>query len=93
MYSSNIISTKGITTLVYEVEVRRNGISRGFLFKKISMIKEEKFTTEAESIFELSIGDITGCLLFNTKHDTLQFNKDEVAELIYILQLYYERLD
>ena len=34
LYSSNIISTKGITTLVYEVEVRRNGLNKGFLFKK-----------------------------------------------------------
>lgn len=57
------------------------------------MIKEEKFTTDEGSFFELSIGDYTGRLLFNTKNDTLQFNKDEVAELIYILQNYYERLD
>ena len=34
MYSSNIISTKGIITLVYEVEVRRNGLSRGFFLLK-----------------------------------------------------------
>jgi len=57
------------------------------------MIKEEKFTTDEGSIFELSIGDYTGRLLFNTENDTLQFTKDEVAELIYILQLHYERLD
>jgi len=57
------------------------------------MIKEEKFTTDEGSIFELSIGDITGRLLFNTENDTLQFTKDEVAELIYILQLEYERMD
>jgi hypothetical protein len=57
------------------------------------MIKEKKFTTEQGSIFELSIGDITGRLLFNTEKDTLQFTKDEVAELIYILQLEYERMD
>jgi hypothetical protein len=30
MYSSNIISTKGIITLVKEVEVRGNGINEGF---------------------------------------------------------------
>jgi hypothetical protein len=57
------------------------------------MIKEKKFTTEQGSIFELSIGEITGRLLFNTEKDTLQFTKDEVAELIYILQLEYERMD
>jgi hypothetical protein len=57
------------------------------------MIKEEKFTTNEGSIFTLSIGDITGRLLFNTEKDTLQFTKDEVAELIYILQLEYERMD
>jgi len=57
------------------------------------MIKEEKFTTNEGSIFTLSIGDITGRLLINTEKDTLQFTKDEVAELIYILQLEYERLD
>ena len=57
------------------------------------MIKEKKFTTEQGSIFELSIGDITGRLLFNTEKDTLQFTKDEVSELIYILQLEYERMD
>ena len=34
MYSSNIISTKGIITLVNEVEVRGNGVNEGFLFKK-----------------------------------------------------------
>jgi hypothetical protein len=57
------------------------------------MIKEKKFTTEQGSIFELNIGEITGRLLFNTEKDTLQFTKDEVAELIYILQLEYERMD
>jgi hypothetical protein len=57
------------------------------------MIKEEKFTTEQGSIFELSIGDHTGHLLFNTEHDLLQFTRDEVAEFIYIIQLYYERMD
>jgi hypothetical protein len=57
------------------------------------MIKEEKFTTELGFSFELSIGDNTGRLLFDTEHDTLQFTRDEVAELIYILQLYYERMD
>ena len=57
------------------------------------MIKEEKFTTNEGSIFTLSIGDITGRLLINTEKDTLQFTKDEVAELIYILQLEYERMD
>ena len=57
------------------------------------MIKEEKFTTGAGGIFTLSIGDITGRLVIDTEKDTLLFNKDEVAELIYILQLYYERLD
>jgi hypothetical protein len=57
------------------------------------MIKEEKFTTEQGSIFELSIGENTGRLLFNTEHDTLQFTRDEVAEFIYIIQLYYERMD
>jgi hypothetical protein len=57
------------------------------------MIIEEKFTTEQGSIFELSIGENTGRLLFNTKHDTLQFTRDEVAEFIYIIQLYYERMD
>jgi hypothetical protein len=45
------------------------------------MIKEEKFTTELGFSFELS------------EHDTLQFTREEVAELIYILQLYYERMD
>ena len=30
LYSSNIISTKGIIALVYEVEVRRNGLNKGF---------------------------------------------------------------
>lgn len=67
--------------------------ARVFLFKKISMIKEEKFTTDEGGIFTLSIGDYTGRLLFNTENDTLQFTKDEVAELIYILQLHYERMD
>ena len=57
------------------------------------MIKEERFTTDEGGFFELSIGDYTGRLLFNTENDTLQFTKDEVAELIYILQLHYERLD
>ena len=42
LYSSNIISTKGITALVYEVEVRRNGLNKGFLFKKIKMAEEKK---------------------------------------------------
>ena len=57
------------------------------------MIKEEKFTTDEGGFFELSIGENTGRLLFDTEHDTLQFTRDEVAELIYILQLHYERLD
>jgi len=57
------------------------------------MITEIKFTTDEGDIFELSIGDITGRLLFNTENDTLQFNKDEVAELINILELHYERMD
>lgn len=57
------------------------------------MIKEEKFTTELGFSFELRIGNITGCLLFDTEHDTLHFTREEVAELIYILQLYYERMD
>jgi hypothetical protein len=57
------------------------------------MIKEEKFTTELGVSFELSIGENTGRLLFDTEHDTLQFTREEVAELIYILQLYYERMD
>ena len=57
------------------------------------MIKGEKFTTELGFSFELSIGDNTGRLLFDTEHDTLQFTREEVAELIYILQLYYERMD
>jgi hypothetical protein len=60
---------------------------------KIMLLKERKFTTDAGSIFTLSIGDITGRLLINTEKDTLQFTKDEVAELIYILQLEYERMD
>ena len=64
-----------------------------FYLLKNNMIKEEKFTTDAGGIFTLSIGDITGRLVIDTEKDTLLFNKDEVAELIYILQLYYERLD
>lgn len=42
LYSSNIIGTKGIIALVYEVEVRRNGLSKGFSFKKIKMAEEKK---------------------------------------------------
>jgi len=57
------------------------------------MIKSEKFTTDEGSSFEIGIGDYTGRLLIDTENDTLQLNKDEVAELIYILQLHYERLD
>jgi hypothetical protein len=57
------------------------------------MITEIKFTTDEGGIFELGFGDITGRLLFNTENDTLQFNKDEVAELINILELHYERMD
>ena len=34
MYSSNIISTKGIITLVNEVEVRGNGFNEGFFLIK-----------------------------------------------------------
>jgi hypothetical protein len=64
-----------------------------YLLKIKVMIKEEKFTTELGFSFELSIGDNTGRLLFDTEHDTLQFTREEVAELIYILQLYYERMD
>jgi hypothetical protein len=60
---------------------------------KVMLLKERKFTTDVGTIFTLSIGDITGRLLINTENDTLQFTKDEVAELIYILQLEYERMD
>jgi hypothetical protein len=42
MYSSNIISTKGFTTLVYEVEVRRNGLNKGFFIKFILWLKKKK---------------------------------------------------
>ncbi len=42
MYSSNIISTKGIITLVYEVEVRRNGLNRGFFIKFNLWLKKKK---------------------------------------------------
>lgn len=58
------------------------------------LLKEEKFTTDCSNeCFTLSIGELTKRLLFSTEHDTLQFEKEEVAELIYILQLYYERMD
>jgi hypothetical protein len=58
------------------------------------LLKEEKFTTDfGNESFTLSIGELTKRLLFSTEQDTLQFTKEEVAELIYILQKYYERLD
>ena len=58
------------------------------------LLKEEKFTTDfGNESFTLSIGDVTKRLLFSTEQDTLQFEKEEVAELIYILQKYYERMD
>lgn len=58
------------------------------------MLKEEKFTTDfGNESFTLSIGEISKRLLFSTEHDTLQFTREEVAELIYILQNYYERMD
>jgi len=58
------------------------------------MLKEEKFTTDfGNESFTLSIGEISKRLLFSTEQDTLQFTREEVAELIYILQNYYERMD
>lgn len=58
------------------------------------MLKEEKFTTDfSNESFTLSIGEISKRLLFSTEQDTLQFTREEVAELIYILQNYYERMD
>lgn len=58
------------------------------------LLKEEKFTTGfGNESFTLSIGELTKRLLFSTEQDTLQFTKEEVAELIYILQCYYERMD
>jgi hypothetical protein len=57
------------------------------------LLKEQKFTTDSGAYFTISIGDITGRLLFNTEKDTVQFTKDELEELINILSEYYERLD
>lgn len=57
------------------------------------LFKEQKFTTDSGGYFTISIGAITGRLLFNTEKDTVQFTKDELEELINILSEYYERLD
>lgn len=57
------------------------------------LLTEQKFTTDSGGYFTISIGDITGRLLFNTEKDTVQFTKDELEELINILSEYYERMD
>lgn len=58
------------------------------------LLKEEKFTTNfGNESFTLSIGELSKRLLFFTEQDILEFEKEEVAELIDILQKYYERMD
>jgi hypothetical protein len=66
LYSSNIISTKGIITLVNKVEVRRNRVNEGFLFKKFSMAEEKKgfilYTDVLHTVEKLTDEQAENCL-------------------------------
>jgi hypothetical protein len=57
------------------------------------LLVEEKFTTNENDVFTLSIGDFTGKLIIDTEENWIRLNKEELKHFIEILTDYYERLD
>jgi hypothetical protein len=57
------------------------------------LLVEEKFTTDENDVFTLSIGDFTGKLIIDAEENWIQLNKEELKHFIEILTDYYERLD
>jgi hypothetical protein len=57
------------------------------------MIKKEFYETDSEEQFTIGIGPHTGRLIINTIQDGVQFEKEEVSDLIQILKDFYERMD
>jgi len=57
------------------------------------LLQEEKFTTDENDVFTLSIGDFTGKLIIDAEENWIRLNKSELKHFIEILTDYYERLD
>jgi len=57
------------------------------------MIKKEFYETDSEEQFTIAIGTMTGRLIINTIQNGVQFEKEEVSDLIQILKDFYERMD
>lgn len=57
------------------------------------LLQEEKFTTDENDVFTLSIGDFTGKLIIDAEENWIRLNKEELKHFIEILTDYYERLD
>ena len=57
------------------------------------LLVEEKFTTDENDVFTLSIGDFTGKLIIDAEENWIRLNKEELKHFIEILTDYYERLD
>jgi len=57
------------------------------------LLQEEKFTTDENDVFTLSIGDFTGKLIIDAEENWIRLNKEELKHFIEILSGYYERLD
>jgi hypothetical protein len=57
------------------------------------LLQEEKFTTDENDVFTLSIGDFTGKLIIDSEEHWIRLNKEELKQFIEILEGYYERMD
>jgi hypothetical protein len=57
------------------------------------MIKKEFYETLSEEQIVISIGKMTGRLIINTNQEGVQFEKEEVADLIQVLKEFYVRMD
>ena len=56
------------------------------------LLQEEKFTTDENDVFTLSIGDFTGKLILDCEEHWIRLNKEELKHFIEILEGYYERM-
>jgi hypothetical protein len=57
------------------------------------MIKKEFYETLSEEQIVISIGKMTGRLIIHTNQEGVQFEKEEVADLIQVLKEFYVRMD
>jgi hypothetical protein len=63
------------------------------MFKNYKMIKKEFYETLSEDQLTISIGKMTGRLIIVTMQEGVQFEKEEVADLIQVLKEFYVRMD